>query len=419
MTITGSGFTASAADTGVSFGSAAATKFTVDSGTQITATSPPGTGTVHITVTTPAGTSAATTADQFSYTHTTTTMTTTALSSSAHPSVYGQPVTYTATVSPTSGSGTPTGTVAFVADGTQIGTASLDRSGTATVTTSALAAGSHTITATYVASDSFTGSSDSLTQAVSKADATIVVNPYTVTYDRNAHTATGTATGVNGETLSGLDLSGTTHTNAGTYSDTWTFTDTTGNYNNASGMVTDTISNISTTTTTALSSSAHPSVYGQPVTYTATVSPTSGSGTPTGTVAFVADGTQIGTASLDRSGTATVTTSALAAGSHTITATYVASDSFTGSSDSLTQAVSKADATIVVNPYTVTYDRNAHTATGTATGVNGETLSGLDLSGTTHTNAGTYSDTWTFTDTTGNYNNASGMVTDTINGRLT
>ena len=36
-----------------------------------------------------------------------------------------------------------------------------------------------------------------------------------VTYDAAPHTATGTATGVLGENLSGLDLSGTTHTNAG------------------------------------------------------------------------------------------------------------------------------------------------------------------------------------------------------------
>jgi IPT/TIG domain len=70
VTITGSGFTAPPADTGVSFGGAAA-QLTIDSGTQITATSPSGTGTVHITVTTPAGTSTATAADQFAYTATT------------------------------------------------------------------------------------------------------------------------------------------------------------------------------------------------------------------------------------------------------------------------------------------------------------------------------------------------------------
>ena len=64
VVITGSRLTGA---TGVSFGTAAAAKFTVDSGTQVTATSPPGTGTVDVTVTTPAGASAATPADQFTY----------------------------------------------------------------------------------------------------------------------------------------------------------------------------------------------------------------------------------------------------------------------------------------------------------------------------------------------------------------
>ncbi len=41
-------------------------------------------------------------------------------------------------------------------------------------------------------------------------------------------------------------------------------------------------------------------------------------------------------------------------------------------------------------------------------------LAGLNLGGTTHTIPGTYVDTWTFTDVTGNYNNASGTVTDSI-----
>ncbi len=53
-------------DSRVSFGGAAA-KITADSATQITVVSPAGTGTVDITVTTSAGTSAATTADRFTY----------------------------------------------------------------------------------------------------------------------------------------------------------------------------------------------------------------------------------------------------------------------------------------------------------------------------------------------------------------
>jgi uncharacterized repeat protein (TIGR03803 family) len=77
--------------------------------------------------------------------------------------------------------------------------------------------------------------------------------------------------------------------------------------------------------------------------------------------------------------------------------------------------INKANAKISVTGYDVTYDRAAHTATGTATGVGGVNLSGLDLSGTTHVNAGSYTgDGWTFTDVTGNYTNASGMVSDNI-----
>ncbi|PYS18933.1 MAG: hypothetical protein DMG17_04440 [Acidobacteria bacterium] len=47
------------------------------------------------------------------------------------------------------------------------------------------------------------------TFSIAKANATINVTPYSVTYDGNAHTATGTAKGVNNEDLSGLDVSGT------------------------------------------------------------------------------------------------------------------------------------------------------------------------------------------------------------------
>ena len=53
--------------TAVKFGTAAATSFTVNSATQIVAMSPPGTGVVDVTVTTAGGTSAALSADQFSY----------------------------------------------------------------------------------------------------------------------------------------------------------------------------------------------------------------------------------------------------------------------------------------------------------------------------------------------------------------
>jgi DNA-binding beta-propeller fold protein YncE len=64
VTITGSRLTGA---TAVKFGSSEATSFTVNSETSITAVSPPGAGRVDVTVTTAAGTSLTTPADQFTY----------------------------------------------------------------------------------------------------------------------------------------------------------------------------------------------------------------------------------------------------------------------------------------------------------------------------------------------------------------
>jgi hypothetical protein len=74
-------------------------------------------------------------------------------------------------------------------------------------------------------------------------------------------------------------------------------------------------------TTTALASNPNPSHYGQPVTLTATVTP-SGTYAPTGKVKFW-DGTMaIGTARLN-GGVAKLTKSRLAVGTHPITAHYL------------------------------------------------------------------------------------------------
>ncbi|MGZ3645586.1 MAG: IPT/TIG domain-containing protein, partial [Ktedonobacteraceae bacterium] len=64
VTITGSGFTGASK---VLFGAVAASNLTVKRGTQITAVSPAGSGTVDVRVTTPGGTSVISGADKFSY----------------------------------------------------------------------------------------------------------------------------------------------------------------------------------------------------------------------------------------------------------------------------------------------------------------------------------------------------------------
>jgi sugar lactone lactonase YvrE len=105
----------------------------------------------------------------------------------------------------------------------------------------------------------------------------------------------------------------------------------------------------------------------------------------------------------------------------TITGTAVFTDNALNAIPSASQRIGLSGtaqggtASITVTPYSVTYDGNSHTATGTATGAGSVNLEAdLNLNGTTHTNAGAYSDTWTFTDPTGNYNNASGAVSDSI-----
>src|SRR5216117_4519761 len=94
-------------------------------------------------------------------------------------------------------------------------------------------------------------------------------------------------------------------------------------------------------TTTLVSSSANPSLSGQSVTFTATVTAKSpGAGTPTGTVTFKDGSSTLGTGTLDGSGQAMFTISTLAVGSHSITARYGGDASFKGStSPKFTQIV--------------------------------------------------------------------------------
>jgi hypothetical protein len=299
-------------------------------------------------------------------------------------------VTYDATAHTATGTATGVGGVNLASDLTLSGT-------------------THTSAGTY-ASDgwSFTdpngnyaNASGTVSDKINQANATINITPYTVTYDATAHTATGTATGVGSINLAAdLTLSGTTHTSAGTYAnDGWSFTDPNGNYANASGTVSDKINQANATI----------NITPYTVTYDATAHTATGTATGVGSINLAADLTLSGT-------------------THTSAGTYATdgwsftdpNGNYANASGTVSDKINQANATINVTPYTVTYDGNAHTATGTATGVGGINLAAdLTLSGTTHTSAGTYAtDGWSFTDPNGNYANASGTITDTINKAL-
>jgi hypothetical protein len=198
LIITGQNFSGAAGHLSVFFGSTAAGSANVLNDTQISVTVPNGSGTMDVTVQsgvnetdifsgTPNanvnapifgyGTSAKTPADKFTYTAATAS-TVTAVSSSSNPSVFGQPVTFAATVTAVSpGTGTPTGTVTFLDGGSPIGTGTLI-GGVASFTAPAFPVGSHAITASYGGGASFNGSTGSLTsnpQVVNKANTTTSV----------------------------------------------------------------------------------------------------------------------------------------------------------------------------------------------------------------------------------------------------
>jgi hypothetical protein len=167
------------------------------------------------------------------------------LVTSKSPTVFGEAVTFTATVSPNAPSVvTPTGTVTFVDNGTPIGTVTLNGSGQAilTISTLSVSGSPHTITATYT-----DGSGN---YAPNTATATQTVNP--------AATSTAVDQGA--------------------------------------------------ATTTKLASSINPSNVGQAVTFTATVTSSAGTPTG-GTVSFKDGATVIGTATLSAGAAAFTTSS--------------------------------------------------------------------------------------------------------------
>jgi hypothetical protein len=105
------------------------------------------------------------------------------------------------------------------------------------------------------------------------------------------------------------------------------------------------------TATLILAASANPTVYGTPVTFTATIS-----NNLTGTVTFYDGSTAIGTGTLS-GGSATLTTNVLTAGSHTVTAAWAGNADYNpATSAAITLIVNQATPTIAwATPAAITY----------------------------------------------------------------
>ncbi len=177
------------------------------------------------------------------------------------------------------------------------------------------------------------------------------------------------------------------------------------------------------TVTAAASQTATFSASSQSVALSATVTSTAGT-VNGGTVIFTVfnGATQIGASTSAANVTNGTASSSYTlpggtnAGTYTIVATYSGTSGFASSSDNThVFSINPATALITVTPYSVTYDGNPHTATGTATGADGSSLiSDLTLATTTPRRREQFADAWSFHDPNGNYQHASGTVSDTI-----
>jgi hypothetical protein len=276
---------------------------------------------------------------------------------SLNPSVFGQSVKFTATVS--SGSGIPPGTVVFFDGSTSLGSATLVN-GHGSIFTSVLQAGSDSITAVYQGSLKFNSSvSAPFQQVVNPATTTTSLasslNPALIT-ELVTYTATvasqygGAATGTvmfqdGGSTVATVTMVGgqaaytTKYTTPATHTITATYSGDTNNAGSVSSALVEQV-NRGVPTKTVLVTSGSPSFVGNPVTFTATVTPSHGT-IPDGELVTFFDGTvAIGTGST-ASGVATFTTSSLTAKTHTIKATYPGDTIFQSSTGSVTQVVEK------------------------------------------------------------------------------
>jgi PKD repeat protein len=118
-------------------------------------------------------------------------------------------------------------------------------------------------------------------------------------------------------------------------------------------------------TATQVTSAPNPSGVGQSVTFTATVSPQSGTATPTGVVQFKDGSANLGAPQTLTAGQATLSTSSLSAGNHTIEADYGGDNIFALSSGALTQTVNTpSDAPLTITHIGATANNHGDAAAG-------------------------------------------------------
>ncbi len=334
------------------------------------------------------------------------------ITSSSNPSVFGQPVTFTASVTTAPlGSGTPTGSITFYIDGVPQSSSVTMSGGKASITLSNLAVSAvpHSISASYSGDGNFAAIPEPVvvpfSQTVNQASTTTTVSASPISGDIYGQTITLTASvTVNAPSASGIPDMGTVtfydgsaatgillgsapltagsafinvsnlsvntaagHTITAVYSGDTSYVASTGTLSGYQVAPAG-------TTTTLTASPASGDVFGQTVTLTATVSATPA--VDGGTVSFydgsITPANLIGTTSVDTStGIASISTSNLSvntSGGHTLIAVYNGDTNFTASSNSISNyLISQANSTTTVTATPASGDVYGQNATFTAT----------------------------------------------------
>ena len=355
-----------------------------------------------------------------------------ALASSANPSVSGQGITLTATVTPVApGGGTPAGLVQFRDGGINIGDAVSLTSGVASIQTP-LGVGNHSITADYLGDQGFNPSTTNLAQTINRGDTSTIVttapNPslagqgvtFTATVTAKPP-AVGVPTGSVQFKDNGSPFGGPTPVNfgvatsfpfnlgVGSHAITAEFSGDF-NFNPSIGGATHVVNKADTTTT--LFSSPNPSNATNSIFFSAHVSAAAGS-VNEGSVT-IREGAAViaGPFFVDGGGNANFNVSTLSAGTHALVAEYSGSLNFNASNSAThTHVVNALTPFININTGFFTYDGNPHPASATVSGQNGAFVNGtvsLTYSpggASEPVNAGDYGVTATFTSADPNYAN--------------
>lgn len=317
------------------------------------------------------------------------TTTSLSLTGGSTPANVGTALTFTAAVSGTS----PTGSVSFYANTTLLGTSTLNGSYQASLTTSSLAVGDYEITARYTGNASnATSTSPALTINVTNLLPPTPANPLALPGNNKVSLSWTLSSGATSYRVKRALTSGGPYTVIGNpangnYTDTTVSNGTSYYYVisalNASGESADSnqlnaVPAPQSSITAITSSPFGISIYGDSVTFTATVSVSGAAAT--GMVTFMDGATVLGTGTLS-GGVASLALSTLVAASHSITATYGGDDNYLNSvSSPLTYVVAPKPLSITgVIAANKTYD-----GTNTAA-LSGGTLNGGVVSGETVT----------------------------------